>query len=159
MRLEFSLSALLFAVALSCLATLAQAEEARPVAADPVAEARLQALAGELRCLVCQNETIAASNAELAQDLRRQIRQMIQTGKSDADIRKYMVDRYGDFVLYKPPFQSNTLLLWFLPPALFLAAVAILLLYIRRRGQTRPAELSEEARRRAAELLKEKETP
>ena len=82
------------------------------LAADPVAEKRLLALSEELRCLVCQNQNIADSNAELAQDLRREIRGMIAAGKSDKEIIDFMVVRYGDFVLYRPPVQGNTLLLW-----------------------------------------------
>src|SRR5258706_8513528 len=80
--------------------------------ADPATEARLRILAEELRCLVCQNQTIADSNADLAVDLRREVRAQILQGKSDAEIKNYLVARYGDFVLYKPPVQANTMLLW-----------------------------------------------
>ena len=90
----------------------AMAEEAAPLAADPVAEKRLLELSNELRCLVCQNQTIADSNAELAVDLRREIRGMIQAGKTNPEIIDFMVVRYGDFVLYRPPVKGITLLLW-----------------------------------------------
>ena len=91
---------------------LASSATEAALAADPVAEKRLLGLSEELRCLVCQNQNIADSNAELAQDLRREIRGMIKDGKSDKEIIDFMVTRYGDFVLYRPPVQGNTLLLW-----------------------------------------------
>jgi cytochrome c-type biogenesis protein CcmH len=104
------------AVVLLCalwLLTAAQAaQEARPMAEDPALEARVLAIAEELRCLVCQNETIAASHADLAVDLRKQIRQQLQQGQSEAQILDFMVQRYGDFVLYRPPLKSSTWLLW-----------------------------------------------
>jgi cytochrome c-type biogenesis protein CcmH len=119
------------------LATLAfgQAEEvAHP---DAKVEQRLKALAEELRCLVCQNQTIADSNAALALDLRNQIRTQIAEGRSDEQIRDYMVERYGDFVLYRPPFKASTLALW-LGPFLLLAVGAIVLVVVVRRR--RPGE-------------------
>ena len=91
------------------------------------------ALSAELRCLVCQNQTIADSNAELAVDLRRQIREQIALGRDDDQIRTYMTDRYGDFVLYKPPLKSSTLLLWLGPGVLLAAALGALLMVLRRR--------------------------
>jgi cytochrome c-type biogenesis protein CcmH len=114
------------------------AKEAVPMAADPTVEARVMALAVELRCLVCQNQTIADSHAELAVDLRNQIREMIQKGQSDDQIRRYMTDRYGDFVLYKPPFKSSTALLWAGPPLLLVAALAALFIMLRRRQNASP---------------------
>jgi cytochrome c-type biogenesis protein CcmH len=102
--------------------------------ADPATEARLKSLALELRCLVCQNQTIADSSADLAVDLRREVRAQILAGKSDADIKKYLVDRYGDFVLYKPPVQGNTALLWFGPLLLLVAGIAVWWLFVRRRS-------------------------
>jgi cytochrome c-type biogenesis protein CcmH len=87
------------------------AKEAAPLAQDEVAEKRLVAISSELRCLVCQNESLAGSNAELAQDLRREIRTMILDGKSDGEIMDFMVSRYGDFVRYRPPLKGTTLLL------------------------------------------------
>lgn len=100
---------------LCCLPALAADEE---IKADPVVEARMVSIADELRCLVCQNESLSASRADLAKDLRREIRGLIQAGKSDQDILDFMVDRYGDFVRYRPPFKASTALLW-LGPALF----------------------------------------
>lgn len=127
-------------------------------AADPVAEKRLQALAAELRCLVCQNQTIADSNAELAQDLRREVRTMIQAGQSDQQIIDFMVNRYGDFVLYRPPVKGLTLLLWGGPIALLLLGLFGLVRHLRRRNQTLAAQapVSAEALERAEALLKQK---
>jgi cytochrome c-type biogenesis protein CcmH len=147
---------LAFCVALCCLSPLLQAEEAAS-AADPVAEKRLLELSVELRCLVCQNQTIADSNAELAQDLRREIRTMIKDGKSNPEIIDFMVVRYGDFVLYRPPVKATTLLLWGGPVALLFLSIFVLWRYLRRRA-TRIAEetpLSADQTHRAEALLKE----
>jgi cytochrome c-type biogenesis protein CcmH len=151
----------LIAVALACCAQLAPAGEAAPLAADPVAEKRLQKLSEELRCLVCQNQNIADSNAELAQDLRREIRGMIKEGKSDKEIVDFMVARYGDFVLYRPPFKAVTVVLWAGPLLLMLIGVVALGRYLRQRNQrvTDDAPLSDEEARRAEALLKETEKP
>ncbi len=100
----------------------AHAGEATPLATNPAVEARMTALAEELRCLVCQNQSLADSHSELAGDLRREIREMISTGKTDAEIRDFMVARYGEFVLYRPPFEATTLLLWVGPFLLLLGA-------------------------------------
>jgi cytochrome c-type biogenesis protein CcmH len=88
------------------------AKEAVPAAPDPALEARMQRIAAELRCLVCQNQTIADSNAALAEDLRREVRDQLRRGASDEQIVQYMTDRYGDFVRYRPPFKASTLVLW-----------------------------------------------
>ena len=109
------------------------AKEAAPAAEDPKAEARLTAIAQELRCLVCQNQTIADSHADLASDLRRQIREMIQRGDSDRQIIDYMTARYGDFVLYRPPLKATTVFLWFGPGLLMVVGVAALVIVLRRR--------------------------
>lgn len=114
----------------TCWAAIAK--EAAPAADDPALEARMVAIASELRCLVCQNETIATSNADLAEDLRREVREMLRRGYSDAQILRYMTDRYGDFVLYRPPFKATTALLW-LAPALLLAGGALSLFVVLRR--------------------------
>ena len=106
---------------------------ASPAAADPALEARVLAVAEELRCLVCQNETIAASSADLAVDLRRQIRQQLLQGRTEAQILEFMVQRYGDFVLYRPPLKASTLLLWLGPFALLVVGLGALALQIRQR--------------------------
>jgi len=133
------------------------AEEAAPLAADPVAEKRLLELSNELRCLVCQNQTIADSNAELAVDLRREIRGMIQAGKTNPEIIDFMVVRYGDFVLYRPPVKGTTLLLWGGPLALMLVGIFILARYLRQRAKRIAADqpLSADEAQRAEALLKE----
>jgi cytochrome c-type biogenesis protein CcmH len=100
---------------------------------DPKTEARLKELAEELRCLVCQNQTIADSNAPLAVDLRQQIRGQIAQGRSDTQILDYMVERYGDFVLYRPPLRATTLLLWIGPFALVAVGAFIYVMVLRRR--------------------------
>ncbi len=117
---------------LSLLTTQALlAKEALPEAADPALEARMLRVTSELRCLVCQNQTIADSHADLAVDLRREVRELLREGKSDREIIDYMTARYGDFVLYRPPFKATTVLLW-LGPALMLAIGAIVLLAVLR---------------------------
>jgi cytochrome c-type biogenesis protein CcmH len=114
------------------LGGFAQAQSSEVPNADPKTESRLKVLAEELRCLVCQNQTIADSNAPLAVDLRGQIRTQIGQGKSDDQIRDYMVERYGDFVLYRPPFKATTVLLWVGPFALVLVGFAIFAVMVRR---------------------------
>jgi cytochrome c-type biogenesis protein CcmH len=142
-------------VALLCLIPLfAYAGEAKDLAADPVLEKRMIVLAEDLRCLVCQNESLASSHAELAEDLRREVREQLSKGKSDKEIIDYLVARYGDFVLYKPPMKSYTLLLWFGPFALFLTGAAILFFQLRKRRQAIPeVALTAEAQERATLLL------
>jgi cytochrome c-type biogenesis protein CcmH len=111
------------------------AKEALPAAADPVLEARVMRIASELRCLVCQNQTIADSHADLAQDLRRQVREMLQRGETDQQVTDYMTARYGDFVLYRPPVKATTMLLWFGPGMLLVAGLGGLVLTLRRRSR------------------------
>jgi cytochrome c-type biogenesis protein CcmH len=118
---------------------------------DPGLERRVTSLAHELRCLVCQNQTIADSNAPLAQDLRNQIREQLKAGKSERDVIDFMVARYGDFVLYRPPFKATTVALWAGPFALL--ALGAWLLVRRVRKKAPPPELTEAERRRAAQLL------
>lgn len=110
-------------------------------------DARVMHISNELRCLVCQNQTVAESNATLAVDFRKQIREMIAAGKTDEDITRFMVDRYGDFVLYRPPVKSSTLLLW-LGPLLFavLAGAIVLLRLSRRRSEAPPLPSGDLAR-------------
>lgn len=138
----------------------ASAKEAAPLAQNPAVEARLQHLGKELRCLVCQNETITDSTADLAQDLRQEIRELIIQGKTDQEIKDYLVARYGDFVLYRPPVQNNTLLLWFGPALFFLVGLGVLVRYLRRRTRLTEAaarSLSPEERARAESLLKDQQ--
>lgn len=116
------------------------AQEAKPVAQDPVLEKKVLSLSNELRCLVCQNQTIADSNAELAVDLRNQVRKQISEGKSDREILDYMVERYGDFVLYRPPLNYKTILLWLGPFLLLIIAMLILIQQIRARHQQLASE-------------------
>ena len=141
------------ALAVVLLSCAALAREAAPLADDPQVEARLGAIAEELRCLVCQNESLIASRADLALDLKRQVREQIKAGKSDAEIRDYMVQRYGDFVLYRPPVKSTTLLLWFGPFLLLAAGFAAVWIFVRRRRTVQAAALSAEDESRADELL------
>lgn len=120
---------------LSLCTVFAQAGEAAPAAADPALEARMVRITTELRCLVCQNQTIADSHSGLAEDLRQQVREMLQRGASDQQVVNYMTARYGDFVLYRPPLKSSTLLLWFGPAVLLLAGVLTLVIVLRRRSR------------------------
>ncbi len=130
------------------------AKEAPTVAADPLLEKRVMALASELRCLVCQNQTIADSNAELAVDLKNQVREKLKQGESEEKIIEYMVARYGDFVLYKPPMKVTTLPLWIGPFALLFTALAGLFYYIRHRRRSTPEQpLSEAEQARVRSLL------
>jgi cytochrome c-type biogenesis protein CcmH len=131
----------------------ATAKEAAPATADPALEQRVMALASELRCLVCQNQTLADSNADLATDLRNQIREKMRQGASDADIIDFLVARYGDFVLYRPPFKATTFLLWLGPLLLFAAGFAALILRVLRRRRTQEVEMTAAERTRAADLL------
>ncbi len=128
--------ALLGAVALAfALMSGVGAKEAAPEAADPALEARMVRIASELRCLVCQNQTIADSNAALAVDLRREARALLKQGKSDDEVVAYMTARYGDFVLYRPPLKATTMLLWFGPAVMLLGGAAVLIVVLRRRGR------------------------
>ena len=141
-------------------AAFASSANEAAVAEDPVAEKRLQELSKELRCLVCQNETIADSNAELAVDLRREIRGMIRDGQSDTQIIDFLVARYGDFVLYRPPVKGITLFLWVGPLVLLVIGMTLLMLYLRRRAARLAREekaLSAEESMRAEALLTENE--
>ena len=144
---------LLCALALAAtVAAWGQSNEiARP---DPKVEARLKGIAEELRCLVCQNQTIADSNAPLALDLRQQTRTMIAAGKTDDEIRAYMVERYGDFVLYKPPFKATTAVLWVGPGLLIVIGFTVMFVMLRRRRDAADASPPPDAtRRREIEAL------
>lgn len=142
-------------LALQCLLP-AHANEATPLAEDPVVEKRMVAISEELRCLVCQNESLAGSRADLALDLKREIRGLIKAGKSDAEIMDFMVSRYGDFVRYRPPVNPVTWLLWFGPFVLLIGAVFVLYRMVRgsQRAGTPPA-LDDAQRAKAQSLLQD----
>ncbi len=123
----------------------AQAKDAAPATDDPVMEARVMRIAAELRCLVCQNQTIADSHADLAIDLRRQVREMLQRGDSERQILDYMTARYGDFVLYRPPLKPTTALLWFAPGVLLVGGLATLVVVLRRRNRMSPDRFDPDA--------------
>lgn len=142
------------AALLVLLALQAHGREAVPAADDPVLEKRAMKLAAELRCLVCQNQSLAESNAGLALDLKEQVRSQIREGRSDAQIRQYMVDRYGDFVLYSPPWKASTVLLWVGPFMLLAGGAMVLVAYVkRRRVRVGVENLTDEQRARARALL------
>ena len=138
---------------LAATAPSAFVKEAAPAAADPALEQRVMTLSAELRCLVCQNQTIADSSAPLAEDLRNQVREKMRQGASDNQILDYMVARYGDFVLYRPPFKLTTVLLWFGPLLLLAAGFIVLLRRVLRRQPAQNLEMTASERKRAAELL------
>ena len=135
------------------LASVSHANEAVPLADDPVVEQRLISIAEDLRCLVCQNESLAGSRADLANDLRREVRELIKAGKSDAEIKDFLVSRYGDFVLYKPPVKPTTWLLWFGPLLLLLGAVWLLISSIRTTQKNGNAEVLDAQKRAKAQAL------
>ena len=153
----------LLAAALLCLLPLyAHVGQAADMAQDlaehpernPMVEKRLINLSQKLRCLVCQNESLASSHAELAEDLRREVREMIEKGMTDKQITDYLVARYGDFVLYDPPVKKTTLVLWYGPFVLLLAGLGVLVYQLRKRRRTVPeTELTSDAQQRAAALL------
>lgn len=134
------------------------AREAEPLAQDETTEKRMVAISSELRCLVCQNESLSGSHAELAQDLRREIRTLIRDGKSDNEIMDFMVNRYGDFVRYRPPLKGATLLLWFGPALLFVGGLVALFVHLRRRGKSiKDNPLSTEEQKQAEQMLNVKD--
>ena len=150
----------LLAALLCLLPALVAAKEAAPVAEDPVLEQRLARLTQELRCLVCQNESLADSHAELATDLRNQMREQMRAGRSDEQIKAWLTERYGDFVLYRTPLKATTAVLWFGPAALLLAGLGGLVFYLnRRRGRVTPRTLTASERARAQALLQADEPP
>jgi cytochrome c-type biogenesis protein CcmH len=138
---------------LAATAAWTLAKEAAPAAADPALEQKVMTLASELRCLVCQNQTIADSNAPLAEDLRNQVREKMRQGASDSEIVDYMVARYGDFVLYRPPLKLTTVLLWFGPLLLLAGGFVVLLRRVLRRRPAQDLQMTESERKRALELL------
>lgn len=146
---------LLTLLLIALVSSLALADTAQSTSGDdPATEKRLQALSKELRCLVCQNETLADSQAGLAEDLRREIREQIKAGKSDEEIISFLTQRYGQFILYRPQVTPATYLLWFGPFLLLAGGLFILFRYIRsRRDSISETPLTVEERKRAAELL------
>lgn len=144
-------------LALGALQT-GHAVEAVPATSDPALEAKMIALTNELRCLVCQNETLAASQASLAIDLKNQIREKIRAGESNEAIIAYLVERYGDFVLYRPPLKATTVLLWAGPFGLLIVALGMLAYFVRRRRQDPTIELDASEKARARQLLQNRDT-
>ena len=118
----------------------ASAREAAPAVEDPVLEARVLRITAELRCLVCQNQTIADSHSGLAEDLRREVREQLRRGATDEQVVQFMTDRYGDFVRYRPPWRAATVLLWVGPALLLVGGLATLVVVLRRRARLDPAQ-------------------
>lgn len=145
---------LLFA-ALLALSAPVLAGEAAPNAEDPVIEQRMIKLAEELRCLVCQNESLAGSHAELAEDLRREIRAQMKAGKNDKEVIEYLTNRYGDFVLYQPPFKPVTYLLWLGPLLFLLIGGGVWYTTLKKRRELKDASVDEKQLAAAAQLLDE----
>lgn len=150
---------LLIALAIAFFSGASIAGEAQPAAEDPALEERVNAIGHLLRCLVCQNQTIADSHAELAVDLKNEIREMLRDGKTDQQITDFMVERYGDFVLYKPQVKSTTWLLWFGPGLLLVLGLGTLFYKLRRRAaEVGEATLTDEQRAQAYDLLDKADT-
>ena len=145
---------LLILLVVFCFGGLLTAKEAQPNE-DPGIEQRMKALTQQVRCLVCQNETLADSRAELAEDLRTQIREQMKAGKSDQEILAFLTQRYGDFVLYNPPVKVTTYLLWFGPFVLLFAGTVVLYLYLKQRRELiKDQPLTADERKRAENLLR-----
>jgi cytochrome c-type biogenesis protein CcmH len=144
----------LFMLLICLLPTFSYAGEAKDLAEDPVLEQRMVNLAQNLRCLVCQNESLASSRADLAKDLRQEVREKMKQGMTDKEITDFLVSKYGDFVLFDPPVKSYTILLWYGPFALLLIGLIGLVFQLRKRKKTIPeTQLSAEQAQRAAALL------
>ena len=154
------MKAWLLVLLLAMASTTLLAREAAPLAQDEVTEKRLVEISSELRCLVCQNESLSGSHAELAYDLRREIRTLIKAGKSDSEIMDFMVSRYGDFVRYRPPVKPITWALWFGPFLLLIGAIVVLVRMVRsnQRNATAPV-LDAVQRAKAQALLNDSERP
>ncbi len=155
--MQILLSAILIVIRATVLLAMTSisiyAASATPLAQDPIVEQRLISISEELRCLVCQNESLAGSRADLAQDLRREVRHLIQQGRTDIEIKEFLVSRYGDFVLYRPPLKSSTWLLWLGPFVLLLFGIAVLWWHLKKRVITPAAPLSAQERARVDQLL------
>ena len=126
---------LIAALTVLCISLPSLAGQAAPLISDSLIEQRFTRIAEELRCLVCQNESLAGSRADLAMELKREVRQLIEEGKTDAEVKEFLVARYGDFVLYRPPVKPTTYLLWAGPFMLQLAGIALLIRFLRRRNR------------------------
>lgn len=147
-------------ILISLLPSISYAGEAKDLAEDPVLEQRMVHLAQNLRCLVCQNESLASSRADLAKDLRQEVREKMKQGMTDQQIIDFLVSKYGDFVLFDPPMKRYTLLLWYGPFALLLIGLAGLVYQLRKRKNAVPeVQLSAEEAQRAAALLNEPKDP
>ncbi len=147
------------AIGLTFTASVTPAQSPSSAAADPALEARVKALATELRCLVCQNQTVADSDAPVARDLRDQVRAQLAAGKSEDEVKQYMTDRFGDFVLYKPPLKATTVALWAGPFAVLLLAAFLLARRLRQTAASAQGTLAEADRARARALLDDPPTP
>ena len=141
-----------------CCCCIAQAEPAKSLAADPVLEKRMLRLTEELRCLVCQNQTLADSHADLAIDLKNQVREKLASGMSEQEVIDYMVQRYGDFVLYRPRLFAATWLLWFGPLLLLVLGFGFLIWKLAKHRTEAVLEMTEADRQRAVEMLYEEPT-
>jgi len=139
---------------ITCVASVL-GNEAPTLAKDPILEKRVKAISLELRCLVCQNQTIADSNAGLAVDLKNQVREMLQKGMGEDEIKDFMVERYGDFVLYNPPMKGTTMVLWVGPLIMLMIALAVAVRIVRRRSVDDEKKRSSADTDRARELLKD----
>ena len=145
---------------ISLLPAISHAGEAKDMAEDPVLEQRMVHLAQNLRCLVCQNESLASSRADLAKDLRQEVREKMKQGMTDQQIIDFLVSKYGDFVLFDPPMKTDTILLWYGPFALLLIGLVRLAYQLRKRKNAVPeVRLSAEEAQRAADLLNEPKDP
>ena len=151
---------MLLIVALLSMQGALMAKEAALLAEDPVIESRMLSMAEELRCLVCQNQSLAGSDSDFANDIRREMRTMMKQGQSDQEIKDFLVQRFGDFILFNPPVQSNTLPLWYGPLVLLVIGAMVLIFVLRRRVREGlvPQQLSEEDHRRAASMLSSQST-
>ena len=150
-----ALQLLMLCLMLLALSAQVAAQVAAPIADDPELEKRVMTMSEELRCLVCQNETIAASQADLAVDLRREIRDQMRAGRNDKEIITFLTARYGDYVLYRPRVTPTTYLLWFGPFVLMVGGLGLLYRYLKQRRESITQQpLSPEEHRRAQDLLK-----
>ena len=145
--------ALIASIVCACAVAHAQSVYEPRSFSRPEHEERYRTLVDELRCLVCQNQTIAESNADLASDLRREVYRMIEDGRSEDDIAGFMVARYGDFVLYRPPLRGGTILLWAGPFLLVAIGLTVLALYLRRRRRAPAAPLDADERQRIQRIF------